>query len=662
MRRPLLLFAALALALPGAARAQPVDSAAAGVLDGAFWKRQGLEQILPAWTRQAADSAHGAFFAELSRDWTPDRSARKYPGMIGRHVFSYAAAYLMSGREKHRQRAAETVDFMISRGWDERYGGWYNALTRTGAVADSSKDLFMQIYAATGLALYYAATRSERALRYLRRTDRLIQEHAWDPEHGGYVRSLRRNLSVKEPVKDFSPQLAPVSGYLLYLYRATGEQRYRERAERLLNLALSKMRDPKTGWLRERYARDWQFLPADRKNDWVNVGHNIEVVWMLLRLHLLNENPRYERVALELSRKLAEHAFREETGAWLHRLKPGDPSAHPEETPWWVQAYGNFLQLYLYHATGDEAALRRFRKGARFWNDHFVDERYGGTVLFTTLEGEVTNGAKGVRTKTSYHAMEHALLGYLLTRWWIQGEPAPLHFRVADPAPGDTLRAAVVGNDALRLRQATINGTDATPAPGEPLAVPLPDRGPARVTATLAPGAAPTEKATRAPADSLFDLVLYGRGLASDRRVFLRTNPGFGEAWKQVGPPASRRDPSGWGAVVVRGLSRERFLGQDFRENYLALKVASPARAGAARLAAVYAVPHDARNTTERLAEAIRERPGIVRRRSLASYVRPRAARLDGGGAPFVEKIEAPVRYRRPGVAEVAWLEVLFSE
>ena len=658
MRRPLLLFAALALALPGAARAQPADSAAAGVLDGAFWKRQGLEQILPAWTRQAADSAHGAFFAELSRDWTPDRSVRKYPGMIGRHVFSYAAAYLMSGREKHRQRAAETVDFMISRGWDERYGGWYNALTRTGAVADSSKDLFMQIYAATGLALYYAATRSERALRYLRRTDRLIQEHAWDPEHGGYVRSLRRNLSVKEPVKDFSPQLAPVSGYLLYLYRATGEQRYRERAERLLDLALDKMRDPETGWIRERYGRGWQFL-EDQKNNWVNVGHNIEVAWMLLRLHLLNENSRYERVALELSRKLAEHAFREETGAWLHRLKPGDPSAHPEETPWWVQAYGNFLQLYLYRATGDEAALRRFQKGARFWNDHFVDEHYGGTVLFTTLGGSVTNGAKGVRTKTSYHAMEHALLGYLLASWWVEKQPAALHFRVADPAPGDTLRPAVVGDDALRLQQVTTNGTDVTPAPGGAPLVSLPDRDPGRVTATLAPGAA---EPTRAPADSLFDLVLYGRGLADGRQVFLKTNPGFGENWERVGPPASHRDTTAWAPVVVRGLSRERFLGQDFRENYLALKVASPPRAGAARLAAVYAVPHDARNTTERLAEAIRERPGRVRLRSLASYVCPQAARLDAGGAPFVEKIEAPVRYRRPGAAEIAWLEVLFSE
>lgn len=658
MRRPLLLFAALALALPGAARAQPVDSAAAGVLDGAFWKRQGLEQILPAWTRQAADSAHGAFFAELSRDWTPDRSARKYPGMIGRHVFSYAAAYLMSGREKHRQRAAETVDFMISRGWDERYGGWYNALTRTGAVADSSKDLFMQIYAATGLALYYAATRSERALRYLRRTDRLIQEHAWDEGRGGYVRSLRRDLSVKEPVKDFSPQLAPVSGYLLYLYRATGEQRYRERAERLLDLALDKMRDPETGWIRERYGRGWQFL-EDQKNNWVNVGHNIEVAWMLLRLHLLNENSRYERVALELSRKLAEHAFREETGAWLHRLKPGDPSAHPEETPWWVQAYGNFLQLYLYRATGDEAALRRFQKGARFWNDHFVDEHYGGTVLFTTLGGSVTNGAKGVRTKTSYHAMEHALLGYLLASWWVEKQPAALHFRVADPAPGDTLRPAVVGDDALRLQQVTTNGTDVTPAPGGAPLVSLPDRDPGRVTATLAPGAA---EPTRAPADSLFDLVLYGRGLADGRQVFLKTNPGFGENWERVGPPASHRDTTAWAPVVVRGLSRERFLGQDFRENYLALKVASPPRAGAARLAAVYAVPHDARNTTERLAEAIRERPGRVRLRSLASYVCPQAARLDAGGAPFVEKIEAPVRYRRPGAAEIAWLEVLFSE
>ena len=671
MYRYLLLAIVLVAGGNGVAEAQPAGSTmdTTTVLDGTFWKKQGLEHILPAWTTHATDAQQGAFFAELGRDWRPTRSAKKYPGMIGRHVFSYAAAYLMSGQSQHLDRATEALDFMIEHGWDERYGGWYNALHRSGAVADSSKDLFMQIYAATGLALYYAATRSDRALRYLKRTHQLLKRHAWDEAHGGYVRSLHRDLAANEAYKDFSPQVAPVSGYLLYLYRATGDDRYLHQAERLMNLALDHMRRSDTGWIRERFSPDWQFLSADDKNRYVNVGHNIEVAWMLLRLHLLTGNPRYARIAETLSRHLATRAFREETGAWIHRFAPDGSPPAPETTPWWVQAYGNLLQLSLYRTTGDEAALRRFRKGARFWNDHFVDARYGGTVLATTLDGQVARGQKGVRTKTSYHAMEHALLGYLLTTLWVEGELATLHFQIESPAPGEYLHPVLVNDEAVQIQRATING-HVQPTRND--SIPLPEGEPTRATVVLeaVASSAPTGSNAAAPADSLFDLVLYGPDLRSGtHRVFLKTNPGFGNAWEPIGtlspPDAERRtgvpNESTWETVLLTKLRRERYLGQDFRENYLALKIVTVAEGPIpSKLSAAYAVPHHRRNTTAHLHDALRTQPLDVRTHSLASYVRPRPAPLQSD-TPFVEKIEAPVRYERPGEAEVAWLEVLFG-
>ena len=103
---------------------------------------------------------------------------------------------------------------------------------------------------------------------------------------------------------------------------------------------------------------------------------------------------------------------------------------------WWVQAYGNMLQLYAYRMTGKTRYREAFRQGARFWSQHFVDHKHGGTVLRVHLDGRVADGAKAVRTKTSYHALEHALLNYLYLSLWINEAPTTLHYRIQGPFEG----------------------------------------------------------------------------------------------------------------------------------------------------------------------------------------------------------------------------------
>jgi len=463
---------------PSFLRAQPTDS----LLQGRIWKAQGLTNVLPAWTEHARNRVMGGFYSGLDRDWTPTDTTRQYPGMLARHLYSYSVGYLMSGQKAHLRQARKTFDFMVEHGWDRRHGGWYNAIHPSGAVADSSKDLFMQIYATTGLAFYYIVTRDSTAREYLARSRRFMQEHAWDEQYGGYVDVLARDGSVKNAVKDFSPQLAPLSGYLLYLYPATRDSAYLRKAERIMDLTLTRMQDDR-GWIRERFARDWTFLPEDSKNSHLNVGHNLEVAWLLLRLHALTGNKKYRRTGLALTDKLLKHAFHEETGAWLHKLKRTNLSQHPDTAVWWVQAYGNMLQLYAYRTTGKERYLDAFRSGARFWNEAFVDEMRGGTVLRTTLDGNVVDGAKAVRTKTSYHAMEHALLNFLYLTLWVNQGPATLHYRFDGPFEGRFFPLPVETDPAVQ--QITVDGRTQTPPEAEGVRLQVHGQGPAHVTVTL---------------------------------------------------------------------------------------------------------------------------------------------------------------------------------
>lgn len=166
------------------------------------------------------------------------------------------------------------------------------------------------------------------------------------------------------------------------------------------------------------------------------------------------------------------------------------------------------------------------------------------------------------------------------------------------------------------------------------------------------------------PVDT-FDLVLYGNDLApSSQQVDLKTNPWRGNSWTAVAPsPSSAPCTSQPQLRVVPGLSTGRYLGQDVREHYVALKISTSQDEPDGRLRAAYALPSaDTLNprTCERLATLIETDPSAVRRHSLAAYARPRPASLSAE-APFIEHLEAPIRHRKPGVMEVEWLEILFA-
>lgn len=155
-----------------------------------------------------------------------------------------------------------------------------------------------------------------------------------------------------------------------------------------------------------------------------------------------------------------------------------------------------------------------------------------------------------------------------------------------------------------------------------------------------------------------FDLVLMGDSLRpSTHTVKVRSNPTAGETWTALENPQCAETGR---VLVFPNQSAQRYLGQDIRENYVALKVLAEAKGGALRSA--YAVPSVDKfdsNDCDEIARLIETRPMVVRRHSLATYERPRAVPLHPD-TPFIDHIEAPVRHRKPGVMEVEWLEILF--
>jgi len=405
------------------------------IMEGAFWRDQGLKDLIPHWYEHARDVEYRGFHTNLSRDWRPLPPWDRVPSAISRHVFGFCAAYLLSGEDRYLQVAREGVDYLLKYGWDEKHGGWFNSFSRTGEPLDTSKSIPVQLYTNAGLALYYFTTGDERALSYIKRSIEIQKTYGHDEEFGGYYQALKEDLSVKDDGKNKHAHYGYVSSLLLNLWLATRDQDVLDWACHLTDLTLEHMVDPETGWVLgyvNRLDRKWRGTPGPT----VHVGAQLTAALSFLRLYHQTGDAKYSEQGIRLAEKLNLYGWDRERGGWyelIERRKPHRP-VQPVRIIWWNQIYGSFLQLQLYRITGDEACLERFERSEEFWERYFRDRKHGGVLPEVSPDGEVVgDGGKASAWRTSYHEMEHALLNYLYLNLYVAGKPAVLHFNFEGP-------------------------------------------------------------------------------------------------------------------------------------------------------------------------------------------------------------------------------------
>lgn len=464
---------------------------AADALDGEFWRAQGLTDIIPYWLEHARDEKYGGFYMTLSRRWEPSAPWDKYPAMIGRQVFGFSAAYLLSGEDKYLDAARQGVDYLLEHAWDTQYGGWFNVLTETGAPQDTSKSVDLQLYTDVGLTLYYFVTRDERVLQRVTESVGIRRTRAHDQEFGGYVQTLNRDLSVKDDAKGKHAHFGYTSSLLLNLSLATRDPEVLRFAEELMQISMERMSDGEEGWLRgfpTRFDRRWSFTPAlvDGR-EVISTGAQLTAALAFLRLYELTGKALYRQRGLALGERIARYAWDAQRGGWadmIERAAPYQPRGAPEVS-WWVQCYGGFLQLHLYHIIGEKRYLERFEKMAAFWNDHFVDRTFGGVFHTVSPDGHPIDDRKALVWKTSYHEMELALLNYFYLNLCVQQRPAVFHFRLRQAKASARHFASLVEDPAVRISAVSIDGQPWTGFDAAERAVILPDGKDLRMRVTL---------------------------------------------------------------------------------------------------------------------------------------------------------------------------------
>lgn len=162
---------------------------------------------------------------------------------------------------------------------------------------------------------------------------------------------------------------------------------------------------------------------------------------------------------------------------------------------------------------------------------------------------------------------------------------------------------------------------------------------------------------------SQFDLVIFGSNIDSNTEVMLKENPGTENSWQKLDSGTLITDEeSEFSSFFFNNLSVEKFAGQDIRENYIAIKI-NPSAGSEQHIRGLYALPHvdHSPNTQQKIHATIRSYPEQIRKYSLGKLIFPRAQSVSGDNI-FTEHIEMPVRHLKPGIQEVKWLDIIFSE
>jgi cellobiose epimerase len=455
------------------------------VLSGDYWKIQALTDIMPFWTEYARDKKSGAFFTNLDSLWLPFGSQDKYPSMVSRHLFSYSVAYLLSGDEDNLKIADNTLKWLLENAWDKEYGGWFDALDAGGKPVQTTKTTFVQVYTITGLTLYYFVTHDTTVLRYIEKSNELLESKVWDSISGGYFNMMNRDWSIADSNKSFSSQLTPVSGYLIYLYQATREKKYLDQISRILDTTMNNMVDNESGWILENFDRNWKYLKGKDDETEINIGHNIEAATMLLRDYLITGSPDHLKSAKTLAWKINKNGVLNDKEVWLTTVSRTSSARHGTDTYWWVQAYGNIFNLYLHHVLGKSQYLDDFQKGAGFWDSSFIDKKNGDTYFSVDTAGRPNDRTKATRFKTSYHSIEHCLLNMLCLDLWINNVPVEFHFKISYSREGDLLYPSILEDENIKISKVVIDNLDQQDLLQKKQNIRLPDLNNSKVVVTL---------------------------------------------------------------------------------------------------------------------------------------------------------------------------------
>ena len=347
--------------------------------------------ILRFWLDQMQDTEHGGFYGQMTGRGQLVKTADKGAILSARILWSFAAAYRVLRKPEYLDAATRMKDYILEHFYDKEYGGTYWSTDYLGQAKDTKKQFYAIGFMIYGLSEYARATGDREALDYAIQLYECIEEHAFDPQWGGYIEACTRewgtiadmrlsDLDANYP-KSQNTHLHIIEPYT-NLLRCLKELHAAESSIfnlqssifNLINIFTDRILNPETRHLDLFFEMDWT-RGAGRLESY---GHDIECSWLMHEAALvLGDKKIIEKVEpVVLAVAKASEKGLQPDGSMIHEANL-DTGYVDDDLHWWVQAENVVGWLNIYQHFGDEKALQRAVAGWEYIKRNLIDYEHG---------------------------------------------------------------------------------------------------------------------------------------------------------------------------------------------------------------------------------------------------------------------------------------------
>ncbi len=395
-----------------------------------------VNDILHAWYPRCVDEEFGGYLTSFDYKWQPLERQNKMIVTQARHVWTTSkAAHLYPDDPRYRSAAEQGYRFLQQKMWDSTYGGFFQLRNRQGESVsgrnNEEKTAYGNAFGLYGVSAYYELSGDPQALSFAQEIFKWLEDHAHDPQYGGYFQNLRRDGSVIPRggetrqaqiagLKDQNSSIHLLEAFT-ELYKVWPDPLVKKRLAEMLHLIRDTMVTEK-GHLNLFFEADW--TPISHKDstkayirenyymDHVSFGHDVETAFLMLEAsHVLGiEN---DQRTLTIAKRMDDHALAnawdEEYGGMFdvgYYFK-GEESLTilNDDKTWWSQmeAMNSFLMMSLLFPE-QEIYYARFLQEWRFIDTYLIDHEHGGVYPRPIARDEEAKTAlKAQAWKGSYH-------------------------------------------------------------------------------------------------------------------------------------------------------------------------------------------------------------------------------------------------------------------
>ena len=228
--------------------------------------------FIPKWARRAVRPGEAGYVEYLTADGLVDARPRRTTLVTARLVYVFAHAHCLDPAGPGLAAARHGYDFLARRCADVD-GRFRHAVMPDGVAIDDRSDLYDLAFVLFACAWFARATGEAEPLDRAERVMGFIERHMAST-HGGFAEDSLWALPRRQ-----NPHMHLLEACHA-LAEASGEQRWLDRADSLVDLLRGRLIDSETGTLGEFFTADWRAAPG-AAGMLREPGHQFEWVWLL---------------------------------------------------------------------------------------------------------------------------------------------------------------------------------------------------------------------------------------------------------------------------------------------------------------------------------------------------------------------------------------------